>query len=82
MESTEPVEIRSRALLSLSSDRGTSVGSYIDTVAALSDKKKRKVLLADARKELAAFRQKFQMLKELAAVFKAIDSFAEETTKA
>lgn len=70
VENKEP--IRTRAMVSLISDRGK--GGYRPVVQVLSDKEKRLELLETAKRELIAFRKKFAILQELAPIFEAVDA--------
>jgi hypothetical protein len=67
-ENDEPVSVR--AFVSLSTDRGSSV--YRPIVDVLNDDEARAVLVADAQRELAALKQKYAHLQELAHVWDAI----------
>lgn len=73
--STEPV----RAFVSLSTERGkaqpgrvTGGSGYRLITKVLTDEQAREQLLADALRELEAFRRKYARLAELAPVFKAM----------
>ena len=66
----EPVH----GFISLSPDRACPGGGYTAMGHILSDEGKRTQMLEDAFAELRAFRRKYAILKELAAVFEAIDS--------
>ena len=52
----------------------TKTGSYINYRSAFENPDAREVILSNAKHELKIFRQKYYKLKELAAVFEAIDS--------
>ena len=52
--------------------------SYEPTAVILSDKDKRKQLLKEALIELSWFKRKYKGLKELAAVFEAIDKVGDD----
>ncbi len=66
----EPVAVR--AYVHLSSDRGEHL--YRPVVSVLDDDAQRAQLVADAMRELHAFRAKYQHLSELAGVFDALAS--------
>lgn len=55
-------------------DGQKKTGSYINFRSAFEDPESRAVILSNAKHELKIFRQKYSKLKELAAVFEAIDS--------
>jgi hypothetical protein len=61
-----------RVFVSLPSDRN-SEGGYRVMSRVLDDEEKKKEMLEDAMRELIRFREKYDMLKELAGIFKAID---------
>lgn len=61
-----------RAFVSLSADRATG-GGYRTMVSVLNDDALRANLVADAMDEMERFRNKYASLKELAAVFDAMD---------
>jgi len=63
----EPVSVRAYVHM------GGTDSEYLDTVAVLSGADSRAVLLERARKELDAFRRKYEVLEELAEVFAAAD---------
>lgn len=65
----EPV----RAFFSLQCGFRKNSGTYESTITIMGDKEKREKLLDNAKKELEAFKKKYQMLSELANVFEAID---------
>ena len=65
-------EISSRVYVSMTADRNEE-GGYRRVVDVMQDDEARAILLEEARDELAAFRRKYAILKELAAVFEAID---------
>lgn len=54
-------------------DRQSVSGSYINVRSALSDSVTREIVLANAKREMQTFRNKYSELKELAKVFEAID---------
>jgi len=72
MEVESGQRIKTRKFVSLQADRHGG-GGYREVITVLSDTEMRSQLLAEARRELAAFRRKFQTLTELATVFRAID---------
>lgn len=55
-------------------DGQKKVGSYINYRTAFENPESRAVILSNAKHELRVFRNKYNKLKELAAVFDAIDS--------
>lgn len=61
-----------RVFVSLSSDRNKD-GGYRIMAEVLTDERRTKEMLEDALRELLSFRKKYEMLKELASIFKAID---------
>lgn len=61
-----------RVFVSLPSDRH-SEGGYRILSRVLNDEEKKEELLEDALRELIRFREKYDMLKELAGIFKVID---------
>ncbi len=65
--------IRTRAFVSLTSDR-QSGGGYRSVLHVLSDRDMRRQLFEDALSELAAFRERYKRLKELAEIFDKIDA--------
>lgn len=66
-------ETESDMYVSMQADREEEGGGYRTLVEVLSDEEQRERLLAEAMEELAAFRRKYSRLKELAAVFAALD---------
>lgn len=70
----EPV----RAFFSLHHGFKKNPGQYESTITIMSDDAKREILLKKAKNELKAFRQKYQMLSELANVFEAINAVEVE----
>ena len=62
-----------RAFFSLQSGFRKNFGTYESTVAIMNDDQKREKLLDTAKRELEAFRKKYQILTELSDVFAAID---------
>ncbi|MDD4972495.1 MAG: hypothetical protein PHT07_23945 [Paludibacter sp.] len=75
----EPISLR--LFYSLPNDRNKD-GGYRLVTDILSDPVHRKALLDNALKELLHFKQKYEMLSELAKVFEAIDDILpEESTK-
>lgn len=64
-------EVPVRAWVALTPDRG--VDSYRRTSDVLAAEDWRRQMLADAKSELVAFKRKYTLLRELAAVFAAID---------
>lgn len=61
-----------RVFVSLPSDRA-SVGGYRIMANVLEDEDRKKEMLEDALRELIRIREKYDMLKELSGIFKAID---------
>ena len=66
----EPV----RAFFSLQSGFRKNAGTYEGTITIMSNEEKRQKLLDNAKRELEAFRKKYELLTELSEVFAAIDS--------
>ena len=66
----EPV----RAYFSLQSGFRKNTGTYEGTLTIMSDSDKRQKLLDNAKRELEAFKKKYELLTELSEVFAAIDS--------
>ena len=61
-----------RVFVSLSADRLAMGGGYRDTVSVMADEDMRQFLLADALRDLQRFQLKYQMIRELQAVFEEI----------
>lgn len=62
------------AFVSLSTDRGNQTGGgYRPIIKIMTDDEKREQLLSDALMDLKRFRERYSMLKELAAVIEAMD---------
>ena len=70
----EQVEQPVRAFVSV--DVGEEKRSYKDVMIVMRDKSTAAAVLLDAKRELAAFKRKYEGLKELAQVFEAIDRLA------
>lgn len=70
----EPV----RAFFSLQHGFHKNSGLYESTITILGDDLKREKLLETAKKEMEAFKKKYQMLSELANVFEAINLVVNE----
>lgn len=70
----EPV----RAFFSLQSGFRKNSGLYESTIMILGDDQKREKLLETAKKELEAFKKKYQLFSELADVFEAINLVVNE----
>jgi len=68
----EQREIKTRAIVSLYTDRGKN--GYRNVLAVLGDGDQRAQLLETAKRELAAFRKKYAVLTELAPIFEAIEN--------
>ena len=66
----EPV----RAFFSLQNGFRKNTGTYESTIVILSDEEKRRKLFFNAARDMEAFKNKYQMLTELAEVFEAIDN--------
>jgi len=62
-----------RAYVSVSTDRERPGGGYRSLESVLSDDEKCAVMMGDAMRELRHFREKYQRLRELAPVFKAVE---------
>jgi hypothetical protein len=60
-----------RAYVSLMEDRGQEGGGYRHIVSVLSDEQQRRRLLAQALVEFDRWKDKYESLKELAAIFEA-----------
>jgi len=69
-EKTEPV----RAFFSLQNGFRKNTGTYESTIVILGDNEKRKKLFDNAKRDMEAFKNKYQMLTELADVFAAMDA--------
>jgi len=67
-------ETRNRIFVSMMADRYSDAGGYRAMVDVLADDEQRATMLEEALAELDVFRQKYRRLKELAAVFDAIDA--------
>jgi hypothetical protein len=67
-----------RAYVSLEENRITDGGGYLSTISVLSDAEQREQLLAEALRELAELRKRYDCLRELAGVFAAIDKVAKK----
>jgi hypothetical protein len=67
-----------RAIVSLPMDRRKSGGGYRYLENVMSDKEFKAELLKSALDDLETFKQRYQTLRELAGIFKAIDHVAEE----
>lgn len=61
-----------------SSESPCQEGSYINLKKATASPETMSILLANAKRELKAFREKYDMLTDLSPVMSAIDSFIEE----
>ena len=67
-------ETNARVFVSLRSDRKNNEGGgYRAVVDVLSDEEQQAEMLADALAELNVFRRKYSRLRQLAAIFAAID---------
>jgi len=73
-DSEEPLSVRAYAHFNDDEESGGS--QYVHIVQGMSDVGMRERILADALKELAAFRRKYADLKEFAAIFAAMDAIA------
>lgn len=67
-----------RAFFSLQNGFRKNSGTYESTITIMSDDIKREKLLENAKKELEAFKKKYQLLSELADVFEAINLVVNE----
>lgn len=67
-----------RAFVRVTPDQDALRGIYIPVEDALQRDEWRAEMLADAKRELAAFRQKYAVLAELGDVFRAIDAIEVE----
>ncbi len=63
-----------QVFVSLTPDREEAAGGYRIVAEVLSDEQLRSQMLSDALAELELFRAKYKRLKELAAVFEAMES--------
>ena len=72
----EPV----RAFFSLQHGFKKNSGMYESTITILGDEEKRARLLEKAKKEMLAFKNKYEMLTELAEVFASIDNAIKTKT--
>lgn len=66
-------QVAHRVFVSLTPDRDIDGGGYRVVTDVLSDADLRAQMLADAKREMLAWRRKYQTLHELAEVFAAID---------
>jgi len=75
---SQPVTVRAFVNIKEAADDGTinfrHRGTYIPIEIALSDEESKRQMLANARRDLAAFRAKYSTLNELASVITAIDA--------
>lgn len=71
---SEPVKVR--VFQSLKSDRKEDGGGYRRTVEILSHEGMRAELVANALEEFVAVKEKYKHIKELSAIFNAIDETA------
>ncbi len=74
-------EEQAEVFVSLSSDRKGNRGGYRIVADVMSDAQLRKQLLDDALAELESFRNKYQRLKELTAIFQAIKKLRSKNRK-
>lgn len=79
VEMIEGANVESRVFVSLSSDR-IGDGGYRTLVSVLSTERGRAALLTDAISELRTFRRKYERLRELAEVFRAIDGLEDDAS--
>lgn len=68
-QKSEPI----RAFFSLQSGFRKNEATYEGTITIMGNEEKRQKLLDNAKKELEAFRKKYELLTELSGVFAAID---------
>lgn len=66
-------QVACRVFVSLTPDREEDGGGYRVLSAVLSDEDMRRQLLADAKKEMRIFKDRYDQLVELADVFKAME---------
>ncbi len=71
-------ETEARVFVSLTSDRSKTGDGYRVLATVLSDEAQRAQLLADAKQDMIAFKVRYRILVELAAVFDAIDEVVEQ----
>lgn len=69
-QKSEPI----RAFFSLQNGFRKNNGTYEGTITIMSNEEKRQKLLDNAKRELGAFKKKYELLTELSEVFAAIDS--------
>lgn len=67
-----------RAFFSLQNGFRKNEGTYESTITIMSDNDKRKRLFDNAKRDMEAFKNKYQMLKELKDVFVAMDAIVNE----
>lgn len=66
-----------RAMISLPSDRGDGKSGYRSTEDILKNTEWRTEMLGMAKRDMRLFKAKYHILKELAGVFKAMDSLLQ-----
>lgn len=76
IETNTPEKIEVQAFVSLPSDRKAG-GGYREIVGVMRNKATREEMLQDALAELARLQEKYQHLKELADVFKAVKNVSK-----
>ena len=67
-----------RAFFSLQNGFRKNEGTYESTITIMSDSDKRKRLFDNAKRDMEAFKNKYQMLTELENVFAAMDAIENE----
>lgn len=72
--------VRTRAMVSLSTDRSAG-GGYRNVVDVLSNAQMRAVLLDDALRDLAVIQARYRHIVELAEVFGAVDNVRRRAKK-
>lgn len=75
-ESDEPLTVRAYAHMKDDEENENAGPHYVNVLEGMTDLGMRERILADALKELAAFRRKYADLKELAAIFAEVDKIA------
>ncbi len=78
VETVEGMKDQVPVFVSLTPDRLRKGGGYRLTMDVLSSKEAKEQMLSDAHAELECFQRKYQRLRELAMVFKAIRSIRKK----
>lgn len=75
-KSDDPLTVRAYAHMKEDDENKDAGPHYVNVMEGMTDLGMRERILADALKELASFRRKYADLKELAAIFAAMDKIA------